>query len=101
MLGAGAVEHFYCRLSPKIFYAYTTHYGMSEEQAETYRLHGTMDHEHAERAFAVLDDAIVLHGWETVRLKRSGRVCSHQSSLRRYAASCHGRPGLLERKELT
>jgi pyrroloquinoline quinone (PQQ) biosynthesis protein C len=68
MLGAGVVEHFYCQLSPQIFQAYTTLYGMSEEQAETYQLHGTMDHEHAERAFAVLDDAIELHGWETVQL---------------------------------
>ena len=68
MLGAGAVEHFYCRLSPEIFKAYTTHYGMSEEQAETYWLHGPMDQSHAERAFAVLEEAIELHGWDAVRL---------------------------------
>ncbi len=66
MLGAGVVEYYYCRLSPQIFDAYTTHYGMSPEQAETYRLHGPMDAEHAERAFAILDDAIDLHGWELV-----------------------------------
>jgi len=68
MLGAGAVEHYYCQLSPEIFCAYTQHYGMSAEQAETYRLHGPMDETHAERAFAVLDAAIALHGWDAVRL---------------------------------
>jgi pyrroloquinoline quinone (PQQ) biosynthesis protein C len=68
MLGAGAVEHFYCILAPEIFQAYTEHYGMSAEQAETYSKHGPMDHTHAERAFAVLDDAVALHGWDAVRL---------------------------------
>jgi len=68
MLGAGAVEYFYCKLSPQIFEAYTGRYNMTAEQAETYRLHGPMDESHAERAFAVLDEAIDLHGWETVRL---------------------------------
>ncbi len=41
---------------------------MSAEQAETYRLHGPMDEEHATRAFAVLDEAIALHSWEAVWL---------------------------------
>lgn len=68
MLGAVAVEYFYCKLSPTIFEAYITHYGMSVEQAETYRLHGPMDESHADRAFQVLDAAICLHGWEAVRL---------------------------------
>jgi pyrroloquinoline quinone (PQQ) biosynthesis protein C len=68
MLGAGAVEHFYCRLSPTIYDAYTRIYNMSPEQAETYRLHGPMDEEHAERAFAVLDEGVRLHGWDSVRL---------------------------------
>lgn len=66
MLGAGAVEFYYCKLSPEIFDAYTRKYGMSEDQAETYRIHGPMDSEHAERAFAVLDDAVTLHGWSLV-----------------------------------
>lgn len=66
MLGAGAVEHFYCQLSPKIFAAYTSHYGMTSEQAETYAVHGPMDAEHADRAFAVLDEAVNLHGRQTV-----------------------------------
>jgi pyrroloquinoline quinone (PQQ) biosynthesis protein C len=66
MLGAGAVEHFYCGLSPKIFEAYLRVYGMTEDQAETYRIHGPMDKTHAERAFAVVDEAAQLHGWETV-----------------------------------
>ena len=68
MLGAGAVEHFYCQLSPRIYDAYTSTYGMSPDQAETYRVHGPMDQEHAERAFAVLDEAVNLHGWEAVEL---------------------------------
>jgi hypothetical protein len=66
MLGAGAVEHYYCRLSPQIFEAYTTKYGMSDDQAHTYRLHGPMDETHADRAFSVLDDAVALHGWDNV-----------------------------------
>ena len=66
MLGAGAVEWFYCKLSPQIFDAYTSIYGMSPEQAETYRLHGPMDESHAERAFEVLDEATQLHGWHAV-----------------------------------
>jgi pyrroloquinoline quinone (PQQ) biosynthesis protein C len=68
MLGAGAVEYFYCQLSPKIYEAYTSTYGMSPDQAETYRVHGPLDREHAERAFAVLDEAVNLHGWEAVEL---------------------------------
>lgn len=62
MLGAGAVEFFYCKLSPQVFEAYTRLYGMSEDQAETYRIHGPMDADHADRAFEVLDDAIRVHG---------------------------------------
>jgi pyrroloquinoline quinone (PQQ) biosynthesis protein C len=68
MLGAGAVEHFYCRLSPRIYEAYVSGYGMTPHQAETYRIHGPMDQEHADRAFAVLDEAVTLHGWEAVEL---------------------------------
>lgn len=66
LIGAGAVEHFYCQLSPRIFEAYTRLYGMSESQARTYELHGPMDHDHADRAFSVLDEAIALHGWKAV-----------------------------------
>jgi pyrroloquinoline quinone (PQQ) biosynthesis protein C len=66
MLGAGAVEFYYCQLSPQIFDAYTKRYGMTETQAETYRIHGPMDASHAERAFAVLDEAVNLHGWALV-----------------------------------
>ncbi|MBP2292671.1 iron-containing redox enzyme family protein [Azospirillum rugosum] len=66
MLGAGAVEFYYSQLSPKIYEAYTNGYGMTDEQAETYRIHGPMDREHAERAFSILDEAISLHGWRTV-----------------------------------
>lgn len=66
MLGAGTVEYFYCQLSPQIYEAYTQEYGMSDIQAETYRIHGPMDAEHAERAFNILDHAVELHGWESV-----------------------------------
>jgi len=66
MLGTGAVEHYYSRLSPKIYAAYTEHYHMTPEQAETYRIHGRMDAEHASRAFTVLEESIRLHGWSTV-----------------------------------
>lgn len=66
MLGAGSVEYFYCKLSPRIFSAYITKYGMSEEQAWTYKLHGPMDEIHADRAFEVLDEVVELHGWDTV-----------------------------------
>lgn len=68
MLGAGAVEHFYCQLSPKIYESYVSTYGMTPSQAETYRVHGPMDQEHAERAFAVLDEAVNLHGWDAIEL---------------------------------
>lgn len=66
MLGAGAVEFYYSQLSPRIYDVYVNYYGMSDEQAETYRIHGPMDHEHAERAFSIIDEAISLHGWDVV-----------------------------------
>jgi pyrroloquinoline quinone (PQQ) biosynthesis protein C len=66
MLGAGAVEHYYCTLSTKIYRVYTEEYGMTPEQAETYRIHGPMDREHADRAFRIMDEAVRLHGWPTV-----------------------------------
>jgi len=67
LVGAGAVEHYYCQLSPKIFSVYTNFYKMSPHQARTYEIHGPMDHVHADRAFSVLEEAIRLHGWEVVR----------------------------------
>lgn len=79
LVGAGAVEHFYCQLSPRIFEDYTDHYRMSPEQAETYRIHGPMDQVHADRAFAVLDEVIDLHGWDDV--KRSVRDAFVATSL--------------------
>lgn len=68
LLGAGAVEHFYSALAPRIYSAYTNHYGMSPQAAETYRIHGPVDREHADRAFSILDEAVQLHGWDVVRL---------------------------------
>jgi len=66
MIGAGVVEHFYSRLCPPIFEAYTGHYKMTPAQAETYRIHGPMDAEHADRAFAVLDEIVKIHGDQAV-----------------------------------
>jgi pyrroloquinoline quinone (PQQ) biosynthesis protein C len=66
LVGAGAVEYYYCQLTPEIYGAYTKRYGMTDAQAETYRIHGTMDKEHGERALAVLDDAIRVFGWPVV-----------------------------------
>jgi hypothetical protein len=66
MLGAGAVEFFYCKLSPQIYDVYVGSYGMTDHQAETYRIHGPMDAAHAERAFNILDEAVALHGWPLV-----------------------------------
>lgn len=66
MLGAGVVEHYYSDLAPKVYSAYTSLYGMTAEQAETYRIHGPMDREHADRAFDILDDAITLVGWDAI-----------------------------------
>ena len=62
MLGAGTVEFFYSKMSPRVFDDYTKLYGMSASQAETYALHGPMDAVHAERAFAILDEAVRIHG---------------------------------------
>jgi pyrroloquinoline quinone (PQQ) biosynthesis protein C len=59
MIGAGAVEFFYSVLSPQIFHAYTTRYPITEQQAETYQIHGPMDREHAERALSILDEPYV------------------------------------------
>jgi hypothetical protein len=66
LVGAGAVEYFYCELSPKIFEVYTKNYGMTPEQAETYKIHGPMDKEHAEGAFSALEESVDLHGLEAV-----------------------------------
>ncbi len=68
MLGAGAVEFYYSQLSPKIYQVYTSHYGMSDNQAETYRIHGPLDREHAERAFKILEEALKIHGWTQVEM---------------------------------
>lgn len=66
MIGAGAVEFFYSGLSPRIFEAYTTRYPITEAQAETYRIHGPMDKEHAERALSVLDEPYVQGNSESI-----------------------------------
>ena len=60
------VEFYYSDLSPKIFKAYTESYGIDSDLAETYRIHGSMDKTHADRAFSVIDEAVRIHGWDTV-----------------------------------
>ncbi|WP_159660133.1 iron-containing redox enzyme family protein [Alcanivorax xiamenensis] len=67
-LGAGVVEYFYSKLSPKIYSAYTRLYGFSDKQAETYRVHGPMDYQHGERALASLDEVLSSHGWYEIKL---------------------------------
>jgi pyrroloquinoline quinone (PQQ) biosynthesis protein C len=79
LVGAGAVEHFYCRLTPQVFSDYTNGYGMSAEQARTYEIHGPMDQIHADRAFSVLKEVVDLHGWDEV--KRSVRDAFVATSL--------------------
>jgi pyrroloquinoline quinone (PQQ) biosynthesis protein C len=66
LVGAGAVEFHYSMLAPKIFHAYTTIYGMTEFQAETYKLHGPMDKSHADRALSVLQEAVEINGWPVI-----------------------------------
>jgi pyrroloquinoline quinone (PQQ) biosynthesis protein C len=66
MLGAGVVEFFYSKLAPRVFKDYTTLYGMTARQASTYAVHGPMDATHAERAFAILDEAVRIYGWELI-----------------------------------
>ncbi len=68
MLGAGTVEHFYRQLSSQIYLAYTERYGMTPHQAKTYKIYGTLDQTHAGRAFAILDEAIAVHGWSNVEM---------------------------------
>jgi pyrroloquinoline quinone (PQQ) biosynthesis protein C len=68
LLGAGCVEFYYSKLAPRIYETYTGHYGMTAEQAETYRIHGPMDDEHAKRSLAILPDAIAIVGWPTIEL---------------------------------
>ena len=66
IIGAGMVEYYYSQLSPKIFKAYTETYNFTEFASETYKIHGTMDEVHAQRAFEVVDEAIQIHGFKLV-----------------------------------
>lgn len=66
IIGAGVVEYYYSQLSPLIYESYTQRYNFSEFAAETYKIHGTMDQMHAQRAFAVIDEAVRIHGWDLV-----------------------------------
>lgn len=68
MLGAGFVEHYYSKLSGRIYDAYTGKYGMTDAQAETYRIHGPVDAVHADRAFRILDRAAARTGESVIEL---------------------------------
>lgn len=68
IIGAGMVEYYYSQLSPKIFDSYTKIYKFSEFASETYRIHGTMDQIHAQRAFDIVDEAIRIHGYDMIEL---------------------------------
>ena len=67
LVGAGIVEHYYAELAPQIFEAYTSHYGMTPQQAETYGIHGSVDAVHAYRALGILDEAIEVAGWPLIK----------------------------------
>jgi pyrroloquinoline quinone (PQQ) biosynthesis protein C len=66
IIGAGMVEYYYSTLCPKIFESYTSYYRFTEFEVETYKIHGPMDQVHAQRAIAVVDEAIKIHGWDLV-----------------------------------
>lgn len=66
IIGAGAVEFYYSRLCPRVYDVYVNHYGMTSEQAETYRIHGPMDKIHAERALKILEESIAMLGWPVI-----------------------------------
>ncbi|MDQ2771322.1 MAG: iron-containing redox enzyme family protein [Bacteroidota bacterium] len=66
IIGAGAVEFYYSQLSPSIYLAYTNKYNLSPSSAETYRIHGPMDEEHANRALEVLPLLNEMYGVEAL-----------------------------------
>ena len=80
MIGAGAVEYYYSALSPRIFGAYTQLYPITEYQAETYRIHGPMDREHAERALSKSARRAVHTSQLDLDLKRHRRCFSSQQA---------------------
>lgn len=67
LVGSGCVEHYYAKLVPAIFMAYTTRYGFTSDEALTYNIHAEMDTEHAARALGVLEDAVKLIGRDALR----------------------------------
>lgn len=66
IIGAGVVEHYYSQLAGDVFNAYTGKYGISPFAAETYRLHGPMDAEHAARALEVIPLLQEMYGEQAV-----------------------------------
>lgn len=68
MIGAGAVEFYYSALSPRIFDAYTSLYGLTPQEARTYEIHGPMDQVHAERALKVLEEPYAQQNGESILL---------------------------------
>ncbi|RZK44852.1 MAG: hypothetical protein EOO61_02275 [Hymenobacter sp.] len=66
IIGAGVVEYYYSQLSGDVFNVYTNRYGISPFAAETYRLHGPMDAEHAARALDVIPLLKKMYGEQAV-----------------------------------
>ncbi len=60
MVGAGCVEHFYSKLSPKIYEAYANIYKFKSGSFDTYQLHGPMDEIHGDRALETLKTPLAL-----------------------------------------
>lgn len=66
IIGAGVVEYYYSKLSADVFDAYINTYGMTPFAAETYKLHGPMDAEHAARALEVIPLLQEMYGEQDV-----------------------------------
>lgn len=60
MIGAGCVEHFYSKLSPKIYTAYAEIYKFKPGSFDTYELHGPMDELHGDRALEMLKTPLAI-----------------------------------------
>lgn len=68
IIGAGVVEHHYAVLCADVFHVYTNGYGFSGADAETYRVHESLDRTHAERAFRIADHATTIYGSSAVEM---------------------------------
>ncbi|ALD19924.1 iron-containing redox enzyme family protein [Hymenobacter sp. DG25A] len=67
IIGAGVVEYYYSQLCGRIYESYINNYGFSPVEAETYRIHTSLDLDHAERAFEVIDEGVAIHGIDLIK----------------------------------